>query len=85
MSVKETFISLGTFRLKGGNQFRFWEDTWLGKQPLQSQYTTLFNIVHRKQAKVVDILSSVPLHVEFRRALVENKLLEMEPLVARNS
>ena len=59
MSVKETFMSLGTFRLKGCNHFRFSEDTWLGKQLLKSQYPTLFNIVSRKQAKVVDILSLV--------------------------
>jgi hypothetical protein len=49
MSVKETFLSLGTFMLKDGNQIRFSENTRLANQPLiKSQYTTLFNIVRRR-------------------------------------
>jgi hypothetical protein len=49
MSVKETFLSLGTFMLKDDNQIRFLEDTRLANQPLiKYQYTTLFNIVCRR-------------------------------------
>ena len=54
-----------------------------GNLPLETQYPTLFNIVHKKQAKVADVLSSVTLNVEFRRALVGNKLLEWDHLVTR--
>ena len=36
MSAHETFLSLGTFRLNDGNQMRFWEDFWLGSQPLKT-------------------------------------------------
>jgi hypothetical protein len=51
------------------------------------QYPTLFNIVHKKQAKVVDVLSSITINVEFiRRALVGNKLLFriLEPLSCKD-
>jgi hypothetical protein len=43
----------------------------------------LFNIVHRKQAKVAEVLSSTPLIASFRRALMGNKLVEWNNLVAR--
>jgi hypothetical protein len=39
--------------------------------------------VRNKQATVVDVLNSTPLNVFFRRALVGNKLLEWQSLVAR--
>jgi len=55
----------------------------LGSQPLRIQYTNLFNIVHKKQATVADVLNSTPLNVSFRRALVGNYLLEWQSLVAR--
>ena len=74
MGVKESFLSLGFSRLKDGNQIWFWEDTWLGNHPLKTQYPTLYNIARRKQAKVAEVLSTAPLNVSFRRALVGNKL-----------
>ena len=84
MGVKDTFLSLGNFRLHNGNQIRFWVDIWLGYQPLKFQYyPTLFNIVRRKHAKVAVVLGWTPLNVEFRRALLRNKLLEWNHLVAR--
>lgn len=82
MIIKENFLSLGKFRIKIGNKIRF-EDSWLGNQLLKTQYPTLFNSVHKKQAKVTDISGSVPSNVEFRRALVVNKPLEWNHQVAR--
>jgi hypothetical protein len=38
-----------------GADTRFWEDTWLGDSPLASQYPSLYNIVHHKQAFVADV------------------------------
>jgi hypothetical protein len=81
--VKDIFLSLGKFKLDNGTQIRFWEDKWLGSQPLKIQYPNLFNIVRKKQATVVDVLIFIPLNVSFRRALVGNKLLEWQSLVAR--
>ena len=50
---------------------------------MKIQYPNLFNIVHKKQAIVADVLNSTPLNVSFRRALVGNKLLEWQSLAAR--
>jgi len=83
LGVKDIFLSLGKFKLDNGTQIRFWEDKWLGSQALKIQYPNLFNIVWKKQATVADVLNSTPLNVSFRRALVGNKLLEWQSLVAR--
>jgi hypothetical protein len=83
MRVKGQFLKLGVFRLGEGTQIRFLEDTWLGRVPLKLQYPTLYNIVWHKQATIASILSTTLLNVSFRRALVGNKLLEWQHLVAR--
>jgi hypothetical protein len=52
-----------------GKSTRFWEDTWLGDKPLVQQYPSLYNIIHRKQVLVADVLSHAPLNITFRRNL----------------
>ena len=49
---------------------------------LKLQYPTLYNIVGNKQAIVATVLSTIPLNVFSRSALVDNKLLELQHLVA---
>jgi hypothetical protein len=49
---------------------------------LKLQYPTLYNIVGNKQIIVATILSTIPLNVFSRSALVDNKLLELQHLVA---
>ena len=34
MAIKDQFFGLGKFHIKDGKQIMFWEDTWLGTQPL---------------------------------------------------
>ena len=51
-------------------------------QKLKDQFPNLFNIVQRKHATVVEILSSNPLNVSFRRVLVGDQLTEWFSLVA---
>jgi hypothetical protein len=46
--MKDSFFSIGSFILKDGKQIRFWEDTWLDRQPLMFKYPSLYNIVCRK-------------------------------------
>jgi len=82
MGVKNQFLNLGRFKLVSGDQLRFWEDIWLGNQPLKFRYPVLFNIVRKKHATVANVLSSSPLNISFRRALVGNKLFEWHSLVA---
>ena len=82
MGVKDQFLNLGRFKLVSGNQIRFWEDKWLGNQKLKNQFPNLFNIVRKKHITVAEVLSSNPLNVSFRRALVGVKLTEWYNLVA---
>jgi hypothetical protein len=35
MKVKNSFLSLGHFKLNNGMSIRFWEDMWLGNFTLQ--------------------------------------------------
>lgn len=83
LGVKDIFLSLGKFKLDNGTQIRIWEDKWLDSPALKIQYPNLFNIVRKKQAIVAEVLNSTPLNVSFRKALVGNKLLEWQSLVAR--
>jgi len=48
MDIKNQFLNLGSFIAKNGTQVRFWEDTWLGDQPLKYKFLSLFNIVWKK-------------------------------------
>jgi hypothetical protein len=67
------FFSKGSFKVGYGENTRFWEDTLLGAKPLDQQFPTLFNIVQLKQVSVASVLSQVPLHITFSRALAGNK------------
>jgi hypothetical protein len=53
-----------------GSQTRFWEDLWLGKDPLMVIKPNLYNIVRKKNVSVAQVLSTTPLNVSFRCALV---------------
>ena len=44
MRIKQEFFDRGFFKVGNGLSTRFWEDTWLGDSPLQSQYPSLYNI-----------------------------------------
>jgi hypothetical protein len=73
MGVKEAFFSRGSFVVGDGKSTRFWEDTWLGDNPLANQYPSLFKIVRCKNIMVANVLGMVPLNIEFRRTLTRNK------------
>jgi hypothetical protein len=70
MEVKDLVLLRGRFKVQDGTQARFWEDSWLGKDPLMSVYPNLYKIVRRKNVSVAQVLSTTPLNVSFRRALV---------------
>ena len=73
MTVKHDFFQRGSFIVGNGQSSRFWEDTWLGDVPLANQYPLLYNIFHRKNVLVADILAQSPLNIEFRRTLTRYK------------
>jgi hypothetical protein len=63
----------GSSKVGNGQNTRFWEDIWLGDQPLAKQYPSLYNIVRRRNVLVSDVLTSNPLNIEFRRTLSTDK------------
>jgi hypothetical protein len=70
MEVKKLVLDRGRFQVQDGSQTRFWEDLWLGKEPLSVKYPTLYNLVRKKNMSVAQVLGTTPLNVSFRRALV---------------
>jgi len=83
MKIKDEVFSNGSFVIKDGSQTRFWDDTWVGVLPFKVRYPSLYNIVRDPHATVAKILATRPLNVSFRRALVDNKLVEWHDLAAR--
>lgn len=63
-------------------QIRFWEDKWLGNLPFKDKYPSLYTIVQRKCSSIASVMSSVPLNVSFRRALVGQNLVSWHDLCA---
>jgi hypothetical protein len=55
----------------------------LGDHPLAQQFPSLYNIVRRKNVLVADVLTGVPLNIEFRRALTGDKLEAWLRLIQR--
>jgi hypothetical protein len=55
-----------------GKKTRFWEDVWLGEQPLAQQYPSLYNIVQQKNVLIADALTGAHLNIKFRRTLTGN-------------
>ena len=46
---------------------RFWEDLWLCRMPLATEYPSLYAIASNKNAMVADVFGSVPINLPFRR------------------
>jgi hypothetical protein len=83
MKVKNEFLCFGTFLIKNGSQVRFWEDTWLGNSTLREQYPSLYNIARHKQDTIVEVFSTSPLNISWRRDLIGCKLTAWNDLVPR--
>jgi hypothetical protein len=69
MKVKDDFFERGSFNVGNGESIRFWEDTWLGDTPLAHQYSSLYNIVQRKQVSLANVMAQVTLNIGFRQTL----------------
>jgi hypothetical protein len=70
MEVKNLVLDRGRFQVTDGSQTRFWEDLWLGREPFSAKYPALYNLVKKKNLSVAQVLSTTPLNISFRRALV---------------
>ena len=83
MGVKTEFFKHIRFSLGNGDGIRFWEDTWLGQNPLSDQYPSLYNIVRHKNVLVANVLDSGQVNIQFRRSLVGDKWTNWLNLVER--
>ena len=83
MRTKDLFFRRVKFLVGNGMSTRFWEDTWLGEAPLALQYPTLYNIVQRKEEYVGTIFQTIPLNIQFRRALIGERWTAWMHLVRR--
>nr|BAB86233.1 P0648C09.22 [Oryza sativa Japonica Group] len=57
--------------------------TWKGKNMSYDQYPTLSNVARKKQSTVAEVMSTTPLNISFRRAIVDQKLIEWDDLILR--
>jgi hypothetical protein len=70
MKVKDEFLSMDRFDLGDGSQLRFWEDSWITPHPLNTIFSTLYNIVRKKSASIISVLSTKPLNIAFSRSMM---------------
>ena len=79
MKIKEEVLACGSFEIKYGKQTRFWEEHLGGPKAIQRSVS--INLQHSSHALVVSALSSEPLNILFRRALVDKKHQEWLDLI----
>jgi len=82
MDVKELFLQHGSFKVQNGQQTRFWEDVWVGREPLMRLFPDLYRIVRKKGVSVASVINSTPLNISFRRGIVGARLEEWLRLVS---
>jgi hypothetical protein len=68
--VKDEFLSMDRFDLDDGSQVRFWKDSWITPCPFKTLFASLYNIVRKKSASIMTVLSTTPLNVTFKRSLM---------------
>lgn len=56
--------------VNNGDQVRFWADKWLGNTFFKDRYPSLYSVVRKRNSSIASVMSSIPLNVSFRRALV---------------
>jgi hypothetical protein len=83
MKIKDEVLDLGFFYIKDGGKIRFWGDTWFGNVSFKVQYPSLYNIVCDLHETIDKVMATIPLNLSFKRALVDNKLIEWHNLVAQ--
>ena len=80
--MKDFLLARGKFVVKNGKQVRFWEDWWVGHEPLMKQFPGLYNIVRKRNQTIASVFSRIPLNIAFRRALMGDRLRQWNVLVS---
>jgi hypothetical protein len=70
MDFKDHLLGRGHFEVHSGHQTSFWSDLWIGNEPLMKVYPSLYNLARNKKVMVAKVLSTSPLNISIRRALV---------------
>ena len=83
MKIKDEVLVNGSFNIKDGSKTRFWDDVWGGQVSFKDKYPSLYKIVRHPHATVASVLATRPFNLYFRRALVDNKMVEWQNLVAQ--
>jgi hypothetical protein len=83
MRTKNEFFKYGHFLIKDGSEIRFWEDSWLGDEPLMDQYPALYRIARNKSDTIAVVLETTPPNVSFTRNLIGVRLANWHVLQER--
>jgi hypothetical protein len=70
MNIKEEFLRCGRFRVGDGQATRFWDDRWILDRPFKVFFLNLFNIMHKKNVLVKDVMNGNLPNLSFGRAIV---------------
>lgn len=54
MMVKKEFWKFVRFKLGSDQEIKFWEDIWVGEDPLKEKFSGLFAMVTDKKATITD-------------------------------
>ena len=76
-------FQFGSFSVRDGSQVRFWEDIWLGNNPLMVQYPSLYKIVRHKFVTIKQVLGQENPDISFRRDLFGPRLAAWNELLTR--
>jgi hypothetical protein len=49
MQVKRLVLERGRFKFQNGTQTRFWEDLWIGREPLMTKYPSLLQYCEKEK------------------------------------
>ena len=83
MKAKEFYFPFETFSVRDGALVRFWEDTWLGNNPLMEQYPSLYRIARHKFVTIKQVFGQQNPDISFRRDLFGPRLAAWNELLTR--
>jgi hypothetical protein len=80
--VKRLFWPCTKIKVGDGRRCRFWEDVWLGENPLANMFPRLYSISLDQHITVHQVFAAGISNLRFRRAIVGEKLVHWDNLKA---
>jgi hypothetical protein len=81
LSLRDIFYKYCKTDVGNGLKTSFWKSTWLGNQPLSSQFHVLFDLAYDKDVSVNEVFTSNFESLTFRRKIVGNLKLLYDELI----